>query len=87
MNVVISKWGNSLGVRIPAGMAKSLNLKNGDHVTCELKDNGLFMQKKQSTKEMFEEFYGKPFDEITQEDIGPGEEIDWGEDVGEEIIK
>ncbi len=39
-----------------------------------------------STVEMFEKFYGKPFDEITQEDIGPGGEIDWGEDVGGEIL-
>ena len=42
---------------------------------------------KKTTKQMFEEFYGKPYDEITAQDIGDGEEIDFGEDVGEEIIK
>ena len=40
-----------------------------------------------STVEMFEKFYGKPFDKITPEDIGPGGELDWGEDVGGEIIE
>lgn len=41
---------------------------------------------KQSTKEIFEEFYKKPFEEITKEDIGGGIEMDWGPDVGGEII-
>ena len=41
---------------------------------------------KKSTKEIFEEFYKKPFEEITKEDIGDGVEMDWGPDVGGEII-
>ena len=44
------------------------------------------MKKKQSTAEMFEQFYGKPFSEITQADIDPMKEIDWGEDVGGEVF-
>ncbi|WP_405375489.1 hypothetical protein [Pseudobutyrivibrio sp.] len=39
-----------------------------------------------STKEMYEEFYKKPIEEITPEDIGEGEVIDWGPDVGGEVI-
>ncbi len=31
--------------------------------------------KKPTTSQMFESFYGKPFEEITKEDIGPAEEI------------
>lgn len=42
---------------------------------------------KKTTKQIFEEFYGKPYDEITEKDIGAGEEIDFGEDIGEEVIK
>lgn len=44
------------------------------------------MDNKQSTSQMFEEFYGKPFKEITQADIDFLEEMDWGEDVGGEVI-
>lgn len=44
------------------------------------------MQTEESTVELFEKFYGKPFDQITEEDVGPGGEIDWGEDVGEEAV-
>ena len=39
------------------------------------------------TAYIFERFYGKPFVEITQADIGNTEELDWGEDVGgEELV-
>ena len=57
----------------------------GDQVACELKDGGLIMKKQQSTSQIFEQFYGKPFDEITQADLDTDEEIDWGEDVGDEV--
>ena len=43
-----------------------------------------YMRKQQSTSQIFEQFYGKPFDEITQADLDTDEEIDWGEDVGGE---
>ena len=44
------------------------------------------MKKDLSTVQMFEQFYGKPFDEITQADIGDADELDWGEDVGGELF-
>ena len=41
-----------------------------------------------STIEIFEEFYQKPFDEITSEDINSDEdnEMFWGEDLGRELF-
>ena len=42
---------------------------------------------KKTTEQIFEEFYGKPYNEITEKDIGEGAEIDFGEDIGEEVIK
>ena len=86
MDIAVSKWGNSIGIRIPAAAAESLDIRAGDHVTCELKDGGLLMRKQQSTAQMFEQFYGKPFSQITQSDIDFAGEIDWGEDVGGEVF-
>ena len=85
MNIAVSKWGNSIGIRIPVVVTESLGLQAGDQVTCELKDGGLFMRKQQSTAQMFEQFYSKPFAEITQADLDSAEEIDWGKDVGGEV--
>lgn len=64
-----------------------MGLKSGDQVSFELKDDGMFMRKNKSTTvQLFEQFYGKPFSEITQSDLGSAQEIDWGEDVGGEIL-
>lgn len=41
----------------------------------------------QKTSHLFEAFYGKSFQEITQSDVGPAEIIEFGEDVGDEIIE
>ncbi len=86
MNIAISKWGNSIGIRIPIIVTESLGLRAGDQVAFEIKDGGMFIKKKQSTSQMFEQFYGKPYEEITQEDLGTAETLDWGEDIGGEIF-
>ncbi len=86
MQVAVSKWGNSLGIRIPANVISALSIKNGDSISYELKNNELILRKELSTKEMFEQFYKKPMDEITLEDVGVAEDIDWGSDVGGEIF-
>ena len=86
MNVAVSKWGNSLGIRVPVMIAESMGLQAGDQVAFELKDGGMFMKKEQSTSQMFEQFYGKPLSELTQDDLGAVEDIEWGEDVGGEVF-
>lgn len=36
----ICKWGNSLGLRLPAPVAVAAGIKNGTHVSVRLLDNG-----------------------------------------------
>lgn len=38
METIVQKWGNSLGIRIPAAYAKELNLKKGS--TVEINEEG-----------------------------------------------
>ena len=40
MNLQISKWGNSLAVRIPAGYVRSIGIKEGDRVQASLTSDG-----------------------------------------------
>ena len=40
MNLQISKWGNSLAVRIPADYVRSIGLKEGDSVQASLTSDG-----------------------------------------------
>ena len=38
----VSKWGNSLAVRLPAAVVKTLELKEGDEIEISVKDNRQF---------------------------------------------
>ena len=40
MNIQISKWGNSLALRIPAAFIKEIQLKDGDQVEATLSKDG-----------------------------------------------
>ncbi len=92
MDVTVSKWGNSSGIRIPAIVVNALNIHDGDVLEYEIQGDTMILKKKpepvkKSTKQLYEDFYGKSYEDITDEDIGYGEEIDWGEDVGGEVIE
>ena len=86
MNVTVSKWGNSLGIRIPSAVIRILAIKDGDTVDYEVRDDSVVLYKNKSTKQLFEEFYGKNFSEITQDDLGPTDLVDFGGDVGGELF-
>lgn len=36
----LSKWGNSLGIRIPAHIVRELDIRDGDEVTLEVVEGG-----------------------------------------------
>jgi antitoxin MazE len=38
----VSRWGNSLAVRLPAAVVEALNLKEGDDITIEVADHRHF---------------------------------------------
>ena len=87
MEAVISKWGNSAGIRIPGTLMKTLKLKEGDKLFLVAENGSIICRKRQTTRDMFEEFYGKPYEEITEEDMGHAHELEWGDDVGGEMIR
>ena len=87
MNATLSKWGNSIGIRIPVQILQSLKLSENDQVTIYEADGGIIIKKAKrsshSFKQLMEEYYGKPYDEI--EERLDSEEIDFGKPVGDEI--
>jgi Growth regulator len=43
--VTITKWGNSLGFRIPRGIAESMNIRAGDILELTPAEDGLLVKK------------------------------------------
>ena len=81
MNVKVSKWGNSLGLRIPKSAVETLGLNDNDTVSIETKGKSIIIKsaKKPLTLEkIFENWDGEPYDSY-----------DWGEldaPTGRELI-
>ncbi|MCL2095641.1 MAG: AbrB/MazE/SpoVT family DNA-binding domain-containing protein [Oscillospiraceae bacterium] len=77
----ISKWGNSLGLRIPRIAVETLGLNDNDIVNIETKGKSIVirpMEKRLTLESIFEDWDGTPYDSY-----------DWGEldkPAGRELI-
>lgn len=79
MNVSVSKWGNSLGVRIPKDVASQVGLREGSRVEVRAEDGRLTISPTQRRYTMEELLVN-----VTPEAMRDA--FDWGPDVGREII-
>jgi antitoxin MazE len=77
VNTQVSKWGNSLAIRIPGVFAKELHLHDGAELEVTRVEDGLLLRPRKraySLKELL--------DQITPENLHG--ETDWGPPVGGE---
>ncbi|MDR0305320.1 MAG: AbrB/MazE/SpoVT family DNA-binding domain-containing protein [Chitinispirillales bacterium] len=77
MEAMVRKWGNSLGIRIPAVVIRDLSLKDGSLV--DINDNGKEIIVKPVKKHRLSEMLSK----INEDNIHG--EIETGVSVGKEI--
>ena len=76
---VVSKWGNSLAVRIPQAIAKEARLSEGDSLAMDLDSNGSIVLSSPRRKYELAELVSQ----ITPRNRHTG--IDWGAPQGQEI--
>jgi antitoxin MazE len=79
MITTVSKWGNSLGVRIPQAIAAKLSLSQNAKIEITSDDNCVIIKKVNEPFTLEELFAG--YDSTKYEKA----EIDWGKPVGKEI--
>jgi antitoxin MazE len=77
MEVVIKKWGNSLGIRIPNLIVRALSLKDGSFVNINDNGNEIIIKPIQKNK------LAAMLSKINEENLH--NEITTGEPVGKEI--
>ncbi|GHV21849.1 MAG: AbrB/MazE/SpoVT family DNA-binding domain-containing protein [Termitinemataceae bacterium] len=77
MEAVIKKWGNSLGIRIPILIAKSININDGSSVELKSTKDGILIIPKEKP------ILSEMLDKITDYNIH--KEIETGYSVGNEI--
>ena len=80
MEVVLARWGNSLGVRIPKDIASRTGLREGARVDIEAQGNRIVITPARRRYELAE----------LLRDVTPQamrEAFDWGPDKGREIVE
>ena len=87
MDVVLNKWGNSWGLRIPRELVDAFKFQPGTKVKLTAQDSKITIEPAVSVEALFEDYYGKPMNSITREAVGTYAETDWGSDVGGEVIE
>lgn len=79
MEARLQKWGNSIGIRIPSSILKSLNLKTNDILEVVEQDDKIVISKskkgKIDLKKLFEQYNGKNL----------AKDFEWDEPRGKEI--
>lgn len=50
----VSKWGNSLAVRLPADLVREMGLKEGDRIELVSADNSLAVRRQPSAQEVLD---------------------------------
>lgn len=74
----VSKWGNSLAIRIPKNIADKMNLKAGMAISIDVTDDNIIVTPQKPRYTLDELVAG-----ASSEDFDG--EYEWGEPVGEEI--
>ena len=79
MEIILQKWGNSDGIRIPSTILKSLNIKTNDKLLIETIDDKIIItksnKKKVSLKERFDNYNGEDLTNDFKWDDPRGKEI------------
>lgn len=80
MQITTSRWGNSLGVRIPKDIAERVGLSAGDTVEVEAQGDQIVISLRRPRYRLADLLVGMTPDAMH-------EAFDWGPDVGREIIE
>ena len=79
MNVLISRWGNSLGVRLPKSLAEQVGVRAGERVDVTVEGDTLVLRASAPRYTL-----GDLLANMTPQ--AAHEAFDWGDDVGREVI-
>ena len=80
MQVNVSRWGNSLGLRVPKEIAARVGLREGARVQIDAKGKTIVISVERPTFEL-----GELLEGMTPEAMHDA--FDWGEDVGREVVE
>lgn len=85
MEVEFGKWGNSIALRIPAKVAKASGIAPGVQAEITVKNGALVIKPTPKKKISRKQRLALMLSDLDKH--GPMGEIDWGGEVGKEIVE
>jgi antitoxin MazE len=79
MQVLLAKWGNSLGLRLPRALAAELGVSEGQKVELRAENGRLIVE---PVRQIFT--WAQMMENVTPEAMRDA--FDWGDDVGRERV-
>jgi Growth regulator len=79
MNAAFKKWGNSQGIIIPKSILEIVGITENEPVNLSVENGNIVISRIEKTKKTIEEIFEGYTGDFQNE------EIDWGDDVGEEV--
>lgn len=79
MQVNVTKWGNSLGLRLPKALVQQVGIKDGERVSIVVDGDRLIVEKARSAFRLADMLAGMRPDDVRSA-------FDWGQDAGREAI-
>jgi antitoxin MazE len=79
MNVLISRWGNSLGLRLPKSLAEQVGVRAGERVEMTVEGDALVLRPSAPRYVLADLL-------VNMTPQAAHEAFDWGDDVGREVI-
>ncbi|MEA1651428.1 AbrB/MazE/SpoVT family DNA-binding domain-containing protein [Nitrospirillum sp. BR 11164] len=80
MQVQISRWGNSLGLRVPKDIASEVGLTEGDRVEMVAEHGRIVISPTRPRYQLADLLAGMTPDAM-------GAAFEWGDDVGREVVE
>lgn len=75
MKTTVTKWGNSIGIRIPSVFAKQAGVSDGDKINMMIRNKTIVIEKTEALKDLLKK--------VDNSNIHA--ETDWGHKKGKEL--
>ncbi len=75
MRIRLTKWGNSLGIRLPKVFALQMGMRSGDDILVDIRDQSIVLSKAETLDQLLSKITAENTQEETDTGVVQGNEV------------